>query len=159
MQWRSQGPLAWRLAVVALSSWLFFWLSHPVEARLRLCNQGSEVVSIALGYEEDGLPVTEGWWVLEDFSCEDLILGDLTLEFYEIYAIDAKGRTWGGDRSRCIDDYIFRIRGISDCMAHGFRRVAFATVGRDGFSSRIVNLTVEHRRPKVQTVQEGEEGL
>src|SRR3974390_1640862 len=74
-------------------------------ARLRLCNNTSSRVGIALGYKDAEGWTTEGWWNVSSRSCETLLKGALVARFYYIYALDYdRGGEWSGQAFMCSRD-------------------------------------------------------
>ena len=101
----------------------------PARADLRVCNQSSNQVSIALGYRADKGWQSEGWWVAPAGNCAIVYQGDLTSRFFYLYvADDIGGGAWDGDRFMCTRDETFTIFGIEDCLARGYERTGFFEV-------------------------------
>jgi uncharacterized membrane protein len=123
---------------------LGIWLasSNAARADFRLCNNTGSRVGIAIGYKEGEAWTTEGWWNLSSRSCETLLRGLLTSQFYYIYAIDYdRGGEWSGKAFMCTRDKEFTIRGVDDCLARGFDRTGFFEVDTQQQPSWTVQLT------------------
>ncbi len=101
----------------------------PARADLRVCNQSSNQVSIALGYRADKGWQSEGWWVAPANGCAVVYQGDLHSRFFYLYvADDIGGGAWDGDRFMCTRDESFTIFGVEDCLARGYERTGFFEV-------------------------------
>ncbi|BAT57751.1 hypothetical protein GJW-30_1_00260 [Variibacter gotjawalensis] len=123
---------------------LTFWCitSEAARADFRLCNNTGSRVGIAIGYKEGEAWTTEGWWNLSSRSCETLLRGTLSSQFYYIYAIDYdRGGEWSGKAFMCTRDKEFTIRGVEDCLARGFEKTGFFEVDTTSQPSWTVQLT------------------
>jgi uncharacterized membrane protein len=110
-----------------LMSMLAISLPGAARADLRVCNQSAGTVSIALGYRSERGWQSEGWWVTGPNDCKTVYSGDLTGQFYYIYAVDdVIGSSWDGQIFMCTrDDDAFTIFGVEDCLARGYERTGF----------------------------------
>src|SRR5690606_13273396 len=84
---------------------------------LKLCNDTSSRVGVAIGYKDakEGW-TSEGWWNVPSKSCDVLIQDKLRARYYYIYAVDYdRGGEWSGSISMCTDDNEFTIRGLDNC--------------------------------------------
>lgn len=120
------------------------WLAPLSHARadFRLCNNTGSRVGIAIGYKEGEAWMTEGWWNLSSRSCETILRGTLTSQFYYVYAIDYdRGGEWSGKAFMCTRDKEFTIRGVEDCLARGFDKTGFFEVDTTSQPSWTVQLT------------------
>jgi uncharacterized membrane protein len=116
--------------------------STPVRADLRLCNDTTSLVGVAVGYREEGTWITEGWWRIPGETCASVLVGDLNARFYYLYAEDAdRGGQWRGDIFMCTDDQQFRIEGVADCFARGYQKTGFFEVDTSSKESWMVRLT------------------
>lgn len=99
---------------------------------LRVCNQSSNQVSIALGYRADKGWQSEGWWIARTGECAVVYQGNLTAAqsryFYLYIADDIGGGAWDGENYMCTRDETFTIFGIEDCLARGYERTGFFEV-------------------------------
>jgi uncharacterized membrane protein len=101
----------------------------PARADLRVCNQSSNTVSIALGYRADRGWQSEGWWVAPSGDCAIVVQGELNSRFYYLYiADDIGGGAWDGDNFMCTRDESFTIFDTGDCLARGYERTGFFEV-------------------------------
>jgi len=101
----------------------------PARADLRVCNESSNAVSIALGYRADRGWQSEGWWVAPPGDCATVVQGELTSRFYYLYiADDIGGGAWDGDNYMCTRDETFTIFDTGDCLARGYERTGFFEV-------------------------------
>lgn len=101
----------------------------PARADLRVCNQSSNQVSIALGYRANKGWQTEGWWVAPTQKCALVYQGDLHSRFFYLYvADDIGGGAWDGTNFMCTRDESFSIFGVGDCLARGYERSGFLEI-------------------------------
>jgi len=121
---------AWTLvAALAVASGTLTLLPDIAAADFRLCNRTGSRVGVAIGYKENEIWTTEGWWNVAANSCETLLRGDLVARFYYLYAVDYdQGGEWSGKAYMCSRDKEFTIRGAEDCLARGFERTGFLEV-------------------------------
>ena len=117
------------LAVAALVCALLLAFAAPARADLRVCNESSNPVSIALGYRAERGWQSEGWWVANPSQCAVVFQGDLNSRFYYLYvADDIGGGAWDGDNFMCTRDETFTIVDTGDCLARGYERTGFFEV-------------------------------
>lgn len=103
--------------------------SAVAHADFRVCNKTQSRVGVAIGYKDNDVWSTEGWWNVAANSCETLIRGPLVARFYYIYAIDYdQGGEWAGKAFMCTQGNQFTIKGNKDCLARGFDRTGFFEV-------------------------------
>ena len=101
----------------------------PARADLRVCNESSNPVSIALGYRAERGWQSEGWWVANPSQCAIVFQGDLNSRFYYLYvADDIGGGAWDGDNFMCTRDETFTIFDTENCLARGYERTGFFEV-------------------------------
>ena len=134
------GVLA-MLAVLAAST-------RPAAADFRLCNNTPSRVGVAVGYKDADGWTTEGWWNLPSRTCETVLKGNLVARYYYVYAIDYdRGGEWTGRAYMCTRDREFTIRGIGDCLAHGYDRTGFFEVDTGEQRAWTVQLTESAEQP------------
>src|SRR5215467_2055182 len=116
---------------------------RPAAADFRVCNNTGSRVGVAIGYKDKDGWATEGWWNLPSRSgCEVVLRGTLASRYYYIYAVDYdRGGEWSGQAFMCTRDKEFLIRGIGDCLAHGYDRTGFFEVDTGEQSDWTVQLT------------------
>lgn len=142
----SPGAAARRLNIPYLLALLLPALlvvgANEARADLRVCNQTSNVVSIALGYPAPRGWQSEGWWVAGPGSCATVYEGDLSSRYYYIFAADdVGGGVWDGKVYMCTQDDIFTIFGVEDCLARGYERTGFFEVDTQNRSDWTLQLT------------------
>jgi uncharacterized membrane protein len=116
--------------------------STPARADLRVCNQSSNQVSIALGYRADKGWQSEGWWVAPASKCAVVYQGDLHSRFFYLYvADDIGGGAWDGSVYMCTRDESFTIFGVEDCLARGYERTGFFEVDTQNRTDWTLQLT------------------
>ena len=117
------------LAIAGLMLMALIASAAPARADLRVCNESSNPVSIALGYRAERGWQSEGWWVANPSQCAIVFQGDLNSRFYYLYvADDIGGGAWDGDNFMCTRDETFTIFGVEDCLARGYERTGFFEV-------------------------------
>jgi len=130
-------------ALTALAAVLALVPLRQAAADFRVCNNTSSRVGVAIGYKDKDGWATEGWWNLPSRSgCEVVLRGTLASRYYYIYAVDYdRGGEWSGQAFMCTRDKEFLIRGIGDCLAHGYDRTGFFEVDTGEQSDWTVQLT------------------
>lgn len=123
-------------------------ISEPIEAdadggTLRVCNQTTNPVSIAMGYRAERGWQSEGWWVAGPSECKTVYSGDVAARrYYYIYAADdIGGGSWDGNVFMCTRDESFTIFGVEDCLARGYERTGFFEIDTQNRSSWMLQLT------------------
>ena len=135
-------PLRLALLLVGLVLSTLAVSSAPALADLRVCNQSSNQVSIALGYRADKGWQSEGWWVAPPQKCAIVYQGDLHSRFFYLYvADDIGGGAWGGSVYMCTRDESFTIFGVEDCLARGYERTGFFEVDTQNRTDWTLQLT------------------
>lgn len=133
-------------ALVCAAAWLA--LPAPAAAELRLCNRTPNRIGVAMGYNEGGGWITEGWWNVAANTCETLVRGDLSARFYYLYAVDYdQGGEWTGKAFMCTREKEFTIRGNQDCLVNGYDRTGFFEVDTQEQKSWTIQLTEPPRKP------------
>jgi len=109
---------------------------------LRLCNRTSSQVGVAIGYKDQTVWTTSGWWNVPSNTCETIVAGPLVSRFYYIYAVDYdRGGAWKGPTIMCTRDKMFTIQGIEDCVARGYERTGFFEIDTGEQKNWTVQLT------------------
>jgi uncharacterized membrane protein len=125
--------------------------ARPAAADFRLCNNTPSRVGVAIGYKDADGWTTEGWWNLPSRTCETILKGNLIARYYYVYAIDYdRGGEWTGRAYMCTRDREFTIRGIGDCLAHGYDRTGFFEVDTGEQRAWTVQLTESGEQPAAQ---------
>ena len=118
--------------------------SVPARADLKMCNNTSSRVGVAIGYKDKDGWASEGWWTIDAQKCKALLTGSLIARYYYVYAIDyEKGGSWGGKSMMCTRDKVFTIRGIGDCVSRGYQKTGFFEVDTAEESDWTVSLSGE----------------
>lgn len=122
-------PLRRAVAVVAAAVVASTGFALEARADLRLCNDTSGRIGVAVGYQDGKGWATEGWWTIPAQSCETLLKGRLASRFYYVHAVDYdRGGEWAGKTQMCTADASFTIHGNAECEARGHRRAGFMEV-------------------------------
>ncbi|MHB1111419.1 MAG: DUF1036 domain-containing protein [Devosia sp.] len=112
------------------------------EGSLRVCNQTTNPVSIALGYRAERGWQSEGWWVAAPGECKTVYSGTLDARYYYVFAADdISGGSWDGEVYMCTRDETFTIFGVEDCLARGYERTGFFEVDTQNRSNWMLQLT------------------
>ena len=130
--------------------------AQPAAADFRLCNNTPSRVGVAVGYKDADGWTTEGWWNLPSRTCETVLKGNLVARYYYVYAIDYdRGGEWTGRAYMCTRDREFTIRGIGDCLAHGYDRTGFFEVDTGEQRAWTVQLTESAEQPAQKPLPPG----
>ncbi|GHA38276.1 hypothetical protein GCM10007989_37780 [Devosia pacifica] len=117
----------------------------PARADLRVCNETSNLVSIAFGYRAERGWQSEGWWRAPAGDCRVIFQGDLERRYFYIFAVDdIGGGSWSGSVYMCTRDESFTIFGVEDCLARGYERTGFFeidTQNRTDWTLQLSNAT------------------
>lgn len=131
-----------------LASLTFF--ATQARADLRVCNETSNLVSVALGYRADRGWMSEGWWQALPGDCRVLYQGELQRRFFYIFAADdVVGGAWDGSVFMCTRDETFTIFGVEDCLARGYERTGFFEIDTQSRSDWTLQLTETAASPAV----------
>ncbi len=148
------GPLVRSIRLVpALLITAFAGLAFstlPAHAELRVCNQTSNLISVALGYRAERGWMSEGWWQTPPGDCRVLYQGDLQSRFYYLHAVDdIGGGAWAGEIFMCTRDETFTIFGVEDCLARGYERTGFFEIDTQNRTDWTLQLTENAGMPSV----------
>lgn len=131
---------AFAFALLSVAASVCF--TAPARADFRICNDTNSLVGAALGYRENNVWITEGWWQIPGQTCASLIEGDLNSRFYYLFAEDAdRGGQWRGEVFMCTSDKEFRIEGVEECFQRGYRKTGFFEIDTSNKESWMVRLT------------------
>ena len=120
----------------------------PAKADLKLCNNTTSTVQVAVGYKDKDGWASEGWWTAKPQGCINLLKGGLIARFYYIYAVDRdKGGSWGGKAMICMKDKIFTIRGLEHCTERGYQQQGFFEVDTGEKTDWTVSLSSDKQPP------------
>jgi uncharacterized membrane protein len=122
----------------------------PAKADLRICNETTNLVSVALGYRAERGWMSEGWWQAPPGDCRVLYQGDLERRFYYIFAADdVGGGAWDGTVFMCTRDETFTIFGVEDCLARGYERTGFFEIDTQNKTDWTLQLTENANGPAI----------
>ncbi len=114
----------------------------PAVADLKLCNATSSRIGVAIGYQDGKQWTTEGWWNIASQTCETLLKGTLSSQFYYVHAVDYdRGGEWAGTNLMCTSEKSFTIRGTQDCQKRGYKRTGFFEVDTNDAKDWTIRLT------------------
>jgi uncharacterized membrane protein len=129
-------------------------LATPAHADLVFCNETGVKASVAIGYVEDGVWTSEGWWGVAPFDCTPVVTDTLKKRYYYWRATNTHGAFDTGNYGFCTRSKAFTIAGDHDCEGRGFRREKFAEIDTGEAVSHIVALT-EAMAPAGTSDEEG----
>jgi uncharacterized membrane protein len=139
------------IAVQGIVAFTLFTLS-PAAADLRLCNNTSSRVGVAIGHKEQEDWNTAGWWALDPNKCETPLAGKLATRYFYVHAVDYdRGGAWLGKAFMCTNNGDFIIRGTEDCSVRGHDRSGFFEVDTKDQSDWTIQLnkTLEFSTPSI----------
>lgn len=123
----------------------------PARADLRVCNQTSNPVSVAMGYRAERGWQSEGWWITAPTQCATVYQGDLDGRYYYLFiADDIGGGAWDGSVFMCTRDESFTIFGVEDCLARGYERTGFFEVDTQNRTDWMLQLTDTGAGPGIE---------
>lgn len=124
--------------------------SAPAQAELDICNETDSKRSVAIGYRDDGVWTSEGWWVIEPGDCKRVVGGDLKKRYY-YYRATAKGSEFEGEGFFfCTQSDPFTIVGDENCKERGYLRENFRELDT-GETAKSFKLTLTASRPSKVT--------
>jgi uncharacterized membrane protein len=136
----------------------FAFFATPAHADLRICNETTNLVSVALGYRAERGWMSEGWWQTPPGDCRVLYQGDLERRFYYIFAVDdIGGGAWDGSVFMCTRDETFTIFGVEDCIARGYERTGFFEIDTQNRTDWTLQLTENTAGPAIVGPEGGED--
>ncbi len=127
-----------RLALIALCL-----STAPAHAALTFCNETDTTVSVAIGYSEDDVWTSEGWWVAAAGDCKVVVGGELSKRYY-YWRATSDDYTWDDERYFfCTSPEEFTIEGDTNCDSRGYDRVQFNEIDLDGRTDFTMTLTAQ----------------
>ena len=111
-----------RLALFAIVTLL---CANAAQAELRVCNESGVPRSVAIGYSDNGVWTSEGWWGLAPQECKLVRAAPLT-QRYIYWRATAQGQEFEDEGFMfCVSDQPFTIAGDTECAARGYTRAGF----------------------------------
>lgn len=115
----------------------------PANAALKLCNQTSYILYVAIGSATKKELDTKGWSRIVPGDCAIPIAESLTAPAYFIYARTSRAhsgpmRAWGGNVQICARDTNFSERTklpVRGCRSNEFYKMPFAVLDRHGLTT------------------------
>ena len=114
----------------------------PALAELEFCNTTDETVSIAIGYNDDGVWTSEGWWNATAGDCTTVVSGALPKRYY-YWRATSPTHSWEREDERymfCTSPKVFTIAGDEDCAARGYDRNPFNEIDLNGATAYTMTL-------------------
>lgn len=122
------GGAPWRRVALGLAAVLLVCGPRPAAADFIVCNDGFDVVNLAIGHQEPAGFVTRGWWTVGPNRCATVIR-DLAIRYVYVHATDVFGQMLlEGTETLCLDESRFEIRGTRECWRRGHVAAPFAEV-------------------------------
>jgi len=122
-------------------------MASPAAAEFNICNKTKLNIYAAVGYNEDGDWVSEGWWELEPGECQAVYSKKLTKRYYYYYAESTDGEWFweseGNANLFCASDKAFKIVGDEDCKGRGYDVYGFREVDVGDRITYTIDLTAE----------------
>lgn len=120
------------VAALVLAGAFFLFPSHA-SAEYQFCNKTSYVLMSAIGYQDKGRWISEGWWVLQPGRCETVIADPLDKQTYYTFARSVAAHKGGikyfaGNQRLCVQKDKFRLEGRDDCERRGAIERLFARI-------------------------------
>lgn len=116
-------------------------MASDANAGLHFCNRTGEVQSVAVGYEQNGQWVSEGWWNISPGNCATTLNYDLPNVYY-YFRVKSNGRAWTDEGYYfCTATQAFTIYGDTNCERRGYYRRGFREVNVGDARDHTVNLT------------------
>lgn len=101
----------------------------PAAAAFAVCNKTDRAASVAIGYFDGKEWGSAGWWQIAAGDCMQLISEPLVARYFYLYAFQEEiGGAWDGDRTFCVRNGRFTIRGRVDCLKQGYEVKRFFQV-------------------------------
>lgn len=114
---------------------------ESAEAGLRFCNRTGEIKSVAVGYEQNGTWVSEGWWNVYPGNCAVTLAYDLPNRFY-YFRVKSGGQAWSDEGYYfCTATQAFTIYGDHNCEQRGYYTRGFREINVGEAYDYTVNLT------------------
>jgi uncharacterized membrane protein len=129
------------LAAAAILAGAPILTATDAEAGLHFCNRTGQTQSVAIGYEQNGQWVSEGWWNIYPGNCATTISYDLPNVYY-YFRVKSNGRAWSDEGYYfCTATQAFTIYGDTNCERRGYYRRGFREVHVGDSFDHTVNLT------------------
>jgi len=111
------------------------------EAGLHFCNHTRQTLSVAVGYEQNGQWVSEGWWNVSPGNCATTLAYELPNRHY-YFRVKSGGRAWSDEGyTFCTTSQAFTIYGDTNCERRGYFTRGFREVNVGESYDHTVNLT------------------
>jgi uncharacterized membrane protein len=99
--------------------------ASAAQAELRVCNESGVPRSVAIGYSDNDVWTSEGWWGLAPQECKLVREAALT-QRYIYWRATAQGQEFADEGFMfCVSDQPFTIVGDTECEARGYTRAGF----------------------------------
>lgn len=121
--------------------------ASPVAAGLDFCNETAEKVIVSIGYSDNKVWTSEGWWHVSPGACKTAVGGDLTTRYY-YYRAKSDSQKWGGQKYFfCTDSKAYTIAGDTECTERGYERAEFNQIDTGDSKTFTMTLTGDAPAP------------
>lgn len=100
-------------------------LASPAAADLTFCNETDVLATVAIGYSDDKVWTSEGWWRITPGQCRAVVKGNLPKRYYYWRATTKAETIAEGGYHFCTQSDAFTIAGDADCEGRGFKTAGF----------------------------------
>lgn len=98
-------------------------------AEFSVCNRTFEIANVAVGWSENSVMRSSGWWTIGPNQCANVIDDRLTSRYVYVFAQDVFGNAMlPGTATICVDTARFNINGERDCLLQGYLEAKFYEV-------------------------------
>ncbi|HEY4304500.1 MAG TPA: DUF1036 domain-containing protein [Gemmatimonadaceae bacterium] len=127
---------------LSVAAALTTFAASSASAQLRICNNTSEHVSIAVAYSVDGVMTSRGWYNADAGECVTPVAGLLVRRYYYVHAESPNGKTWGDDYAICTRPTAYEVLANGDCSARGLDQKSFFLIDTEDHLSFTQSLTL-----------------
>lgn len=106
-----------------------------------VCNDGHDLLLVALGQTGKGPPATHGWWKIEAGACARAITTPLAADAVYLLAQKKNGAVVaGGPEKFCVTVVEFEIKGREHCAARGLGEAGFVRTATRNVSGYVAHI-------------------
>lgn len=122
---------------------LLIGFNQDIQANFKIKNRSGENITIAIGYIEDGIWYTEGWWTIKDKESITIYNKPLKNRYYYYYA-KSRNFLWQGVDSLFVDTIAsYKLKLDSHLTKEKFSRIGFRVVDVKNKANYTLTLTEE----------------
>ncbi len=106
-----------------------------------VCNDGHDVLLVALGQMDGAKPLSRGWWTVTAGACARVVTTPLASDTVYLLAQRKSGGTLvAGSQRFCTAAAAFEIQGNQNCAGRGFAESGFAATPTKGLSGYVAHI-------------------